>query len=272
MKYTAIAVIALLTGLILGGWGPRADLKKMQAEIDSLKKQVRRSTKSTDISGVKSLLKLQDDSNIRKRAAERSQNRESNQVAAASSPNTQGVNSVVIPVGSSTNKPNLQENIKAASDLWNTRAAMARNSFFANENLTTEQQDQFENLVVNMNVQLEASIKKWVETVKEKDEIKTEDGIRVINELSGTMVSTYDEMDKTMPPGWRDKAGDEFKMEDFIDPVVAMPLVDVEDKLEKRAMEDQHHGRHFEVQAHPDGIKTEVQTQQTHDKAPGIVR
>jgi hypothetical protein len=49
-----------------------------------------------------------------------------------------------------------------------------------------------------------------------------------MNELSGIVVTTYDDLDRTLPEDWRDKAGEKFQVFDFINPEVAMPLADVE--------------------------------------------
>ncbi len=53
------------------------------------------------------------------------------------------------------------------------------------------------------------------------------------------MAATYDELDSAMPPNWRQDAGEEFSVTDFIDPSVALPLVDIEDELDGNMFEKQ---------------------------------
>jgi hypothetical protein len=55
--------------------------------------------------------------------------------------------------------------------------------------------------------------------------------VRMMNDLSGALVLTYDEMDRTLPPGWRESASDEFRLTDMVDPSVAAPMTNVTDKM-----------------------------------------
>ena len=47
-------------------------------------------------------------------------------------------------------------------------------------------------------------------------------------EPENVLVLTYNEMDRTMPAGWRDGMDNRFELFDHIDPQVALPLADVE--------------------------------------------
>ena len=58
--------------------------------------------------------------------------------------------------------------------------------------------------------------------------LRSGDQIRICD-----VVLTYDEMDRTLPNGWRTSAGRDFSLTDLIDPSVAEPLIDVEDKLDR---------------------------------------
>ena len=80
-----------------------------------------------------------------------------------------------------------------------------------------------------MNLRLGDRIEQWTDYLKVKGELNPEDGIRMMNDLSSVMVLTYDELDGSMPPNWRDEAGEDFQLFNFIDPEVAMPLAEVED-------------------------------------------
>jgi hypothetical protein len=92
----------------------------------------------------------------------------------------------------------------------------------------------FDGAMAVMNSQLEQGIKQWADSLKQKDEMTGEDSIKMMNELSGVLTKTYGDMDQTMPEGWRQKAGSGFELMNFIDPAVALPLVDVQDKLNRR--------------------------------------
>jgi hypothetical protein len=129
-------------------------------------------------------------------------------------------------------------NIAEAVELWSTRVEMSRNSFIGNLGLNPQQTAMFDGMTAVMNAQLEERIGKWAEVLKQKDEMSSEDGIRMMTELGGVLTKTYDEMDQTLPQGWRDKAGSEFQLVNFIDPAVATPLVDVESKIQRRQRRD----------------------------------
>jgi hypothetical protein len=83
-----------------------------------------------------------------------------------------------------------------------------------------------------MNVRIGTTIDEFANEAKDAEKVQTEAGIRLMNDITESMVTAYDEMDQTMPQGWRRRAGDKFSMTDFIDPEVARPLVGVEGKLE----------------------------------------
>jgi hypothetical protein len=131
----------------------------------------------------------------------------------------------------------MRDGIRQASELWKTRSAVARNSFLSNTGMKGEEEATFDVLVEAMNLRLEDRILQWSDYLGTKKAINPEDGVRLINDLSSVLVLTYDEFDRRLPAGWREKAGENFQLFDFIDPEVAMPLADVEqlDNLGPRA-------------------------------------
>ena len=44
----------------------------------------------------------------------------------------------------------------------------------------------------------------------------------------------YDDLDRTLPEDWRDKAGPKFQVFDFVNPEVALPLTEVEGTLRRQ--------------------------------------
>ena len=57
------------------------------------------------------------------------------------------------------------------------------------------------------------------------------DGIRLARDFTTAMAITYDELDASMPEAWQQDAGESFSLTDFVDPAVALPLVEVETEL-----------------------------------------
>jgi hypothetical protein len=116
-------------------------------------------------------------------------------------------------------------------ELWKVRSDVARNTFLARAKFNTEEAAQFDVLLAAMNLRLRATIEQIAVGLRAGETPSPESGVRAIHTLSGALATTYDEMDRTLPPGWR-AAGDEpLDLVDFVDPSVAEPLIGVEQLL-----------------------------------------
>lgn len=243
MKTGMWVVVALLVGLVLGAWGPRADLRKAREQINNLEKKQRAHTATASrMEGVKAMLKLPDQSAAASKPRPQAQPPKAKPTTEPRKEKKPPQRSVQITIGtgaSATNKSGgLEKDLSNAYDLWTTRVELARNSFITNVGLNNEQAAVFDGLTATMNAQLESAITRWTDTLKQKDAMTSEDGVRMMNDLSGVLINAYQEMDQTMPAGWRNKAGDGFDLVNFVDPGVAMPLVEVEGKLQRRRGRD----------------------------------
>lgn len=231
------AVVALVAGLALGGWGLRADLHKAREELRVQQAKAGKGGKrSAELEGIRTMLRLpegRDDTSEphpKRSAAHSHSDSNTNTNAAAAS---QQPPSAPPATGPASPRKSMDEQIQQASELWNTRVALARSSFVSNVGLNKDQENQFDILVGAMNLRLGDSIEKWAVYLKAKQDLNPEDGIRIMKDLSEAMVLTYDELDRNMPPDWRNKAGENFQLFNFIDPEVARPLVDAEEILNK---------------------------------------
>jgi hypothetical protein len=119
-----------------------------------------------------------------------------------------------------------------AIELWQTRVDIAKSTFVANGRLNDAQALHFETALVAMNIRIGATIDEFADSIRDADEVQPEAGIRLVNAITDAMVTTYDEMDETLPQGWRRRAGQSFSLTDFIDPEVARPMVGLEDRLQ----------------------------------------
>jgi hypothetical protein len=50
----------------------------------------------------------------------------------------------------------------------------------------------------------------------------------MMSDLSSALVLTYDELDRKLPPTWRDQAGTGFELVRFVDPEVLTPMQDLQ--------------------------------------------
>lgn len=228
-------VMALLAGLLLGNWAPQADLKKALKELAELKATLsRREARSTEIGMVTTMLKVPEKPPAEPRP--KSHRHRAIRQPASDTNTTTTISTVATNNASTqTNRHvSLKENIATAEQLWETRAQLARQSFISNIKATPEQTTNFVIVVEAMNLRLGTAIDKWAAILKTRDSVQPEDGVRMVNELSDIVVATYDEMDRKMPADWRQKAGEDFQLFNFIDPDVATPLVDLEGRFAPR--------------------------------------
>ena len=239
MKIVLWALLALLTGLLLGGWGPKDDLRKANAEIEQLKKQLHGRKSSTGLNSITSLLRIPENDTADKQARAI---KDATRAAKNVNPTAKDASNTAITVSIKTtttsddeeqpvtSQKTLQERLQTASDLWKVRADLARNGFVSNVTTSEVQSSQFDLVVADMNLRLANDIRGWVDTIKnlQPTELTPETGIRMMNALSSDLVQTYDQLDATMPTDWRQRAGEKFQVFDLIDPQVAMPLTEIE--------------------------------------------
>lgn len=251
MKVVLCSLLALLLGLLLGGWGPKDDLRKANAEMEQLKKQLHGRKSSTGLNSITSLLRIPENDTADKQAhAIKDATRTAKNVnpTAKDASNTAITVSIKATTTSDdeeqpvTGQKTLQERLQTASDLWKVRADLARNGFVSNVTTSEVQSSQFDLVVADMNLRLANDVRGWVDTIKniQPTELTPETGIRMMNALSSDLVQTYDQLDATMPADWRQRAGEKFQVFDLIDPQVAMPLTEIE-------------GLHFQPEHHAAG-------------------
>ncbi len=221
MKNSLYIVIALLAGLVLGNWGVKSDLRKARKEAAELREELnRRSQRQEGVRSITTMLRVPEPT------------RSHRPLPPSPAPDTSTNAAVTAPA--STNAPaptrsrSFEENIQEAVELWKTRSALARTSFISNVGATPVQTQLFDQTVDAMNKELGDKIRQWAEYVKQQGTFSPETGLRMMNDLSSTLVKAYDDLDREMPADWRDKAGKEFQLFDFINPEVALPLADIE--------------------------------------------
>ena len=221
---TALAiVVALLVGLALGTWSVKSDLRAAREEISELKSAATSHTsRQSSLRTVTSALHIPEPP------------KEPARPVPHHPPVSVTVSNAIGDSVETTNavpSESMQDGIKTAADLWKTRSALARDSFLANIEATPVQQQMFDQAAEKMNKQLGERIKQWSDYLKQQKDMSAETGIRMVNNLSEPVIGAYDDLDRSLAPGWRDKAGTKFQMFDFINPEVALPLAEVEGKL-----------------------------------------
>lgn len=240
-KLLAATVLALWAGLLIGRMAPQADLRRVKAELESAKAPpAQRSSSEAAVQGVRSILKVSDQDMDKARRIRRARERMSNDVAQAELPSS----------GAETNAPvsgvrtqswadaaTMSNNIASLKKGWEVRTQLARNNLIKKANLDESSTLQFDVLIEAMNLRLGATVDTWAMRLRDQDALTEESGIRMMNELSQAMVLTYDELDRKLPRGWRERAGAKFELVQFVDPEVLTPLQEL-DHLPQRQSDE----------------------------------
>jgi hypothetical protein len=250
MKTAVIVIVALLAGLVLGSWSVKVDLRRAEQEADSLRKELSRRPASSSgrLSGLTSMLKIPEDAEGegKKLAVVHARSAHSH---GSSNSSSQGQTTTPVVAGDlhSTNenpvaaegkrhdrkRGDLRKQLETAGAVWKARSDLARAGFISTVADTDVQAIQFDVSMAAMNLRMSNSVRTWVESVRQKQEINSEDGIKIMNDLSGALVQAYNDLDRTMPSDWRTKAGSAFEVVNFINPEVVMPLTEIEDVLKQ---------------------------------------
>jgi len=245
MKFALFLPFVLLLGLIIGGWGPKQELRAVQKEVDSLQAKLASSDKDSRLDMFTHMAKIPDratKTDVRGKSqpivfsTEKKRGAETNGVARAEPDATNSA----VQVASETRRPHreqlkpedLQARIAEAKELWKTRVDVARAQWIDRLKLSPDQTTAFDESINTMNEQLYLSMQKFANELAASDTVTPETGVRAFNEMTSTLVQTYDSLNAVIP---QEQSGETAKIEltDFIDPAVTEPLIAVQDKLEK---------------------------------------
>jgi hypothetical protein len=229
MKLWHLLPFTLLAGLLIGRWLPNEDTR-----IESAVRMEVTAQKNTDaLNNITRMVQIPDKaSKPRKRVT-----------AVTNQPPEGATNAISIDL-TNTNAPahhghrerispeDLRARIDEAKELWRTRAELARVQMLDKLGLkTVEQQTAFDNAVNTMNQTMFDTMKGLATEVKNSPEMTTEQGIRVVAEMTTSMTTAYDALFKAVPQDKQSEVG-KMQMTDFIDPNVIEPLTEVQDKLQ----------------------------------------
>jgi len=83
------------------------------------------------------------------------------------------------------------------------RARQERTNFLAQAELKEEETVRFDVLMAALNLRLQQQSEKWREALDGGLVSRAEIRARAMGEISSALVLTYDELDRSMPDGWR---------------------------------------------------------------------
>ncbi len=229
MKSVIAAIIIFTVGLLMGGLGPRSDLRNLEKEIKSLQEKLRDcdGKKSPVLGEVTRMLgvgKPDLKTPPRPRHTPDPEKKEGDKEIA-----TDFQWEEEDPFGGAEN---MEDALDAASDLFDIRRQQAMEILINELDLTSDEIEDFESTMSDMNDKLQDQIQNFVDDMTDNMEPSPEDGLRLAHDLSGTLLGSYDDMDDIFPDGWRDDASPDTSPINFIDPRVARPILELEEMMD----------------------------------------
>ena len=234
MKWATLIVFALLLGIAVGGWTPRERVRQIKEELKLARSGTGSSeARSHDLgAGITGLLQIPEATPQKTQATPEAPLEDGvTATNAAAAP----------PVASPSPRPrrprregDLQKRIDAAGEVWRLRSELARDQFLERVAASDEQGLQFQVLIEAMNLRIGESIDRWAAVLRSEEAPSGEVMVRMMNDVTTALATTYDELDGTLTEDWRAQDGEALSLTDFIDPDVATPLIGLEDQLERR--------------------------------------
>ena len=244
MKYLILLPFAVLIGLAVGSWAPKRDLVKIRKEMNELQKELDKRDQGGKLSALNSIIKIPEK---KSKAKSRPHGFKDEATEMEAPMEEAGVETNLTDLASSTNSPastrkkrerrfpdpkseSYEADMEEAKELWATRVEMARAQWQAKLKLNDAELVRFDEAIADMNDKLHLTMQAVAEELQQTDKMSTETGIRIMNEVSSTLVETYDQIGEIVPAGQRPLV-EGIEMQDLIDPAVADPLIKVRNKL-----------------------------------------
>ena len=235
--------LAAIAGGIVGSWGPREDLELYKANVQEERTQ----KKVSGTTGFDAFAKL---ANIPDVARHRPKAR-TNELARSfghsvpvgnSATNADVVAEIPDPkdpdapksriMRSNFSREDLQSRIEEAADLWNTRVELAKTQWKGKLGIGDgKDAEAFDSAVATMNESLRDTMEALAEEIEKAGKVSPELGLRMMGDLSRNLADAYDAIGALVPADRRGEVS-EMPVHEFIDPMVAEPLIGVQDKLE----------------------------------------
>ena len=252
MKSFIFLPFVLLLGLIIGGWAPKEELRATKKEVAELTGKLASREKDSRIDPFTRMVQIPERAQKPKPAAAPKPISVHLSASVGSGTNGPITASAAAPTNVASKKKispetkqsdlkpeDLQARIEEAKELWKTRVEIARAQWIERLKLSPEGIALFDASVNAMNEELYLSMQGLAAALESTDTLTPELGTRFFNEMTTSLVKTYDDLDAFVPEAQR---GDASKLEltDFIDPAVAEPLIAVQGKLENMPRQNEN--------------------------------
>ena len=237
MKNWYLIPLALVAGILVGSWGPRAELRARERQQEEEKSKPRQG--GDGFASFTQMVNIPDQARRPRRPGQSKSIRKpgtTNVVRTAAAP-TNEVPAAAEAVAERKTPPppprpeDLRARIEEAQELWRTRVEVARANWKEKLKLDEAAAQKFDTALDEMNVQLYETMQALADQIVAKKKISEELGLRLIGDVTTIMAETYDKLGAVVPADGRDGVSD-IQMTDFIDPGVAEPLIAVQGQME----------------------------------------
>ena len=242
-KWFFLLPLACLVGFVVGAWGARADLRALK-DLDKSEKRAAAERKPDGLDAFARMAKIPETARHPRRHRPLRAEARRSAIAVTNAPQTEvsvdvpaATNAVVAAKAPKKDRTpdDLAARIDEAQELWATRVDVARAQWKAKLKLSGEAEKAFDDALQEMNEKLYASVQELARRLASEEKMTPELGFRLMGDTSTILAETYDKIGEFLPQGQRAEVS-EMQMVDFIDPAVAEPLIDVQDKLEGFSM------------------------------------
>lgn len=232
--------LAAIAGVIAGSWGPREDLESYKESVQSERSQ----KKVSGTAGFDAFARLANIPDVAKRRPKARTNELARSVGHLAPVDGTTNATVVAEVedmksvseepkrGHRISREDLAARIEEAAELWNTRVEIAKTQWKGKLGIKDEKSSAaFDSAVATMNEALRDTMEALAEEIEKTGKVNPELGLRMMGDLTRNMAEAYDAIGAAVPPERRAEVS-EIPVHEFIDPMVAEPLIGVQDKLE----------------------------------------
>ena len=229
--------LAAIAGIVAGSWGPREDLAKFKENVREAETQ----KKVAGTAGFDAFAKLANIPDVAKRRPKARTNElarteksvETNEDVVAEiqlESDPDAPKSMVMKT--SFDREGLEARLEEAAELWNTRVELAKTQWKGKLGIKDgKASEAFDSAVATMNESIRDTMAALAEEIDKAGKVNAELGVRMMGDLTRNLAEAYDAIGATVPPERRAEVS-EMPVHEFIDPMVAEPLIGVQDKLE----------------------------------------
>ena len=232
--------LAAIVGGIAGSWGPREDLARFKETV----REERTEKKASQAAGFDAFARLANIPDVAKRRPKARTNelaRSVGHLAPVAGGNRQ-TNVVAVAEAKAEeaepksdhrwSREDLRARIEEAAELWQTRVELAKTQWKAKLGISGEKATaSFESAVATMNESLRDSMQALADEIEQAGKMTPELSLRMMGDAARVMAEAYDAVGAALPEGRRAEVSD-MPVFEFIDPMVAEPLIGVQDKLD----------------------------------------